>query len=560
MRAAWSARLHRRAPNAVEERRRGAAAKNFEVSGLIRPPPSSSPVASRPSALYEFPPVVVCVPSGEGLAGRHNWERDDLKTRGRGNVEIRIAPVVARLPWARAGLLSILALPHIRGGRVTQHRTRSVTASWWIRVSTTLMGTVLAVGVATSAAMAGCPKPPPPPGISGQLAYVTNSISDNVSVIDTATNTVAATINVGDSPTAVAVSPNGARAYVTNLGSDDVSVIDTATNTVLTTIGAGGAPTGVAVTPNGARAYVANSQSGDVSVIDTATNTLLTTIEVGPSTSPFAVATSPDGSRIYVSLTSGGEGASVAVIDTATNTVSATIGFGPAFGLAVTPDGSQLYVATTDTTDLNAVTVVNTATNTVSATIDTGANTAPFGVAVTPDGNRVYVSLSGSAGTGAVAVIDTATNAISTTINVGEVPLGVAVTPDGSHVYVANNDSGTVSVIDTATNTVSATIGVGGGPAGVAIAAVAMSPSPGLKAQVTSHTPVKVRRKPERKAIVIGSLSPGRIVTLECRLETGYGTEEKDGTWYRLAEKPRGWVQATQVRLLNPPASPCHAA
>jgi YVTN family beta-propeller protein len=47
-------------------------------------------------------------------------------------------------------------------------------------------------------------------------------------------------------------------AYVTNSGSSSVSVVDTATNTVKATIGVGARPI-VALTPDGSRVYVANS-------------------------------------------------------------------------------------------------------------------------------------------------------------------------------------------------------------------------------------------------------------------------------------------------------------
>jgi YVTN family beta-propeller protein len=67
-------------------------------------------------------------------------------------------------------------------------------------------------------------------------------------VIDTGTNTVVATIPVGDL-VGVAITPDGTRTYVANLGSNTVSVIDTATNTVVATIAVGLFPLGVAITP-----------------------------------------------------------------------------------------------------------------------------------------------------------------------------------------------------------------------------------------------------------------------------------------------------------------------
>ena len=44
----------------------------------------------------------------------------------------------------------------------------------------------------------------------------TNELGDSVSVIDTATNIITATIAVGDGPSGVAVSPDGTVLYVTN--------------------------------------------------------------------------------------------------------------------------------------------------------------------------------------------------------------------------------------------------------------------------------------------------------------------------------------------------------
>src|SRR5262245_15017934 len=67
-------------------------------------------------------------------------------------------------------------------------------------------------------------------------AYVGNSGSDTVSVLDTAAGTVTATVGVGHGPTGVAVSPSGARAWVTNFGDGTVSVVDTASGVVVATV------------------------------------------------------------------------------------------------------------------------------------------------------------------------------------------------------------------------------------------------------------------------------------------------------------------------------------
>jgi len=118
------------------------------------------------------------------------------------------------------------------------------------------------------------------------FAYITNSGSNNVSVIDIATDTVVATVPVGTAPDGVSVNPGGTMAYITNAVSNNVSVIDTATNTVVATVVVGTAPIGVSVNPAGTRVYVANLNSNTVSVIDTATDTVVATVTVG--TNPFA--------------------------------------------------------------------------------------------------------------------------------------------------------------------------------------------------------------------------------------------------------------------------------
>ena len=60
-----------------------------------------------------------------------------------------------------------------------------------------------------------------------------------VSVINAATKTLSGAVTAGTGPIGVAFTPDGSRAYVANNGSDSVSVINTATNSVALSIPVG---------------------------------------------------------------------------------------------------------------------------------------------------------------------------------------------------------------------------------------------------------------------------------------------------------------------------------
>jgi len=290
------------------------------------------------------------------------------------------------------------------------------------------------------------------------FAYVPNVFSNTVSVIDTATNAVVATLPVGVWPQGAAVNPSGTRVYVPNNGSGTVSVIDTSTNTVVATIpSVGNRPLGVAVNPSGTRVYVTDYHNGStVSVIDTSTNAVVATIPVGSW--PAGVAVNPSGTRAYVTNM---HSATVSVIDTSTNAVVATIpvGSSPA-GVAINPSGTRVYVTNFSS---NTISVIDTGTNTVTAIVSESVGPNPHAVAVNPSGTRLYVTNYGGT---SVSVIDTATHAVVATVTVGSAPAGVAVNPSDTRVYVTNQSSGNVSVVGTSTNTVVATITVGSGPTG----------------------------------------------------------------------------------------------
>ena len=146
------------------------------------------------------------------------------------------------------------------------------------------------------------------------FAYSSNQGDGTVSVIDTATNTVIATIPVGAMPLGVAVNAAGTRAYVANFGADSVSVIDIATNNVVhDVLLPANSVQGIAVSPDGSRVYAAGSSGADgqVAVIDTTADTVVSTIVV--TRVPRSVAVSLDGTRVYVGHSIDNDNGSVSV-------------------------------------------------------------------------------------------------------------------------------------------------------------------------------------------------------------------------------------------------------
>lgn len=301
-------------------------------------------------------------------------------------------------------------------------------------------------------------------------AYVANSGSGSVSVIDVGTNGVVGTVAVGGGPRGVAITPDGRFAYVTNEGEGTVSVIDTASKAVVGTIPLPAPcctllpvdlkPRGIAISPDGSRAYVSSSGADIVFVIDTATRSV-TGAPIAVGKEPDGISVSPDGSRAFVA--NSGDG-TISVIDTATNAVAAApvaVGTEPK-QIAIGPRGGRGFVTNRGS---NYVTVFNPANGqAIGAPIVVGAQ--PSGIAIGPNGAFAYAA---GFGDGTLTPISTSTSAPGAAIGGFNGPEGVAVNPAGTQGYVVNSGGGSVTAFSTATNAPSALVPVGSAPSGVAI-------------------------------------------------------------------------------------------
>lgn len=298
-------------------------------------------------------------------------------------------------------------------------------------------------------------------------AYIASSYENTVSVINTLTDSVIATIPVGKYPFGVAVSPDGSKVYITNMGDNSISVIDTASNTVVANISkVGSQPGGLAVSRDGTKLYVAGGLTNSVLLIDTVTNKAIKNIPVKYLSR--GVALSPSGERVYV--TNYDNDGIVSIISTAENEVVGSVSVGKyPMGLGISPDNLKVYVANYCAhlcgpsiwgNRYSRISVINTITYEVD---DFPANVGyhPWSVAVNTDGNIYVANLGEQSVPLHNGTIITPTNTIEGYFN----PQDIDITPDGTKAYVINYYPNTVSVIDTYTNTITGTITVGQWPA-----------------------------------------------------------------------------------------------
>ena len=315
---------------------------------------------------------------------------------------------------------------------------------------------------------------------AGRL-FVTNEMSGDLSVIDTATRQLVATIPLGKRPRGVRISPDGSTLYVALSGSpiappgtdesklpppdrtaDGIGVVDVRQGKLLRVIRAGTDPEQLAVSADGRLLFVANEDAGIASVIDVSDGRLLTTVEVGGE--PEGVDLRPDGQVVYVTSEQDNQ---IAVIDARTHALITTFAAGPRpRSTGFLPDSSRAYISAENGA---SVIVVDARAHKVIETIQlTGEMVRPMGVVATPDGRQVLIST----GRGrSLQIIDTGTNTATAAVEVGERPWGVAVSPDGRTAFTANGPSNDVSFVDVASRTVIAKVTVGDRPWGVVFVA-----------------------------------------------------------------------------------------
>ena len=258
--------------------------------------------------------------------------------------------------------------------------------------SRSLASLLLVVGVLLAAAPA-----------TAAALFISNTKGESISVIDTTTFEVTATIPLGKGkPNRVVFHPDGKTAWVVYDKSHDLGVVDADAHKLIKRVKIGGNPYNLNFTPDGRHLLVLDwsSDTGNDEVIfyDLQAEKVDGRVEV--STWPAHSVFSRDARRVYVSGETAGD---LTVIDVEKREVVGHYvhGGGDAMGLALTADGKTLYAAAGEN---KTVVKIDTATNKIAASIAVGippgfgANAhlpgaAPNGLALSPDEKTLYAVL-----------------------------------------------------------------------------------------------------------------------------------------------------------------------
>ncbi|MCX7884076.1 MAG: carboxypeptidase regulatory-like domain-containing protein [Caloramator sp.] len=278
--------------------------------------------------------------------------------------------------------------------------------------------------------------------------YVANMNSNTVSVIDTTSDKILATISVGSSPYNIAKTSNGKYVFSLNSGDGTISMIETMTNSVIATINVGSFPIAGIVSLDDRYLYVACRDSEMIAVVDINLKTVIGNIVLNQK--PVKMEMSPDGRKIFALCINS---LSIPVIDTETNTIIKRISLpGTSFytptDFKISPDGKKAFFISFQRPAIVGIDAENLTVVDPIITFSSGVLN-PTSVSISPDNNYVFVT-GVSKNTGIVMRIkETLPTKILTTKIVYAVPYKSIITYDSSKLIALNNISGSITIFDT---------------------------------------------------------------------------------------------------------------
>lgn len=257
--------------------------------------------------------------------------------------------------------------------------------------------------------------------VGGEL-WAAEVYASTIARLDPDTLEVRGRVDVGPWPVSLAHSEALGKVLVAQRGGDTLGVVDVAAGRLVDAVWVGDEPSAVVLSPDGATAYVALATEAAVVIVDVATAAVTGRVETVKD--PVALAVAPDGARLYVASHRSGqpsrypfeddpvaEERDLDIIDTKSGEVVASVlDLGTTItGLLV--DGERLYVATVrndskisqieDVAFQNRVLALDAATGEVEVDVDLDVQASSAGKAATPHqlarvGDELWVAVEGS--------------------------------------------------------------------------------------------------------------------------------------------------------------------
>jgi YVTN family beta-propeller protein len=206
---------------------------------------------------------------------------------------------------------------------------------------------------------------PAPPGETDEAAddQADHEDEEKAGEDDAATIPGLKTVEVGEEPEGILLSPDGKTAYVTSEVANTVHVVDTASGEMKANIVVGNRPRRFVMTPDQKELWVTNELSGEVTIIDPATNKVTESIPFLPKgfraedVTPVGITMTHDGKTVIVGL---GGSNHIAFVDVASHAVQDYVLVGErAWNVMLNRDNSTLYVANGLSDDISVVDVAS---------------------------------------------------------------------------------------------------------------------------------------------------------------------------------------------------------
>jgi len=284
----------------------------------------------------------------------------------------------------------------------------------------------------------------------------------SLTVLNAENNSVAGTVPLHARPASIDLDGPHELAYVANTGSNTISVVDLNTRREVAQIGTGEQPVTARIAPDGNTVVVANRGGNSVSLIDTASRRVRAIFEGCPGAADTVVL--PDSSKTFVACSGGHQLMAIGLAHAHQQDrleALMDVGRGPVH-LALKPDGGELFVSNSLS---NTISEVYTSTDEVGGTYLMGDN--PARGIVSGDNLLVYVANLRAQEVTMYAIEDG--KRMRDPIHVGDGPSAMAFSAEGHLLLVADTRSGDVAVVRTKSHSLFTMLPAGRGPNAIAV-------------------------------------------------------------------------------------------